>query len=168
MNRRDAESGFALTEVIVALLITGILLTIALRFFTEQWRISQVLKDRNEAHYTVMNAGQMVLYAIREGKSVEWDASKEILTVLPSNQESNSDQYFIADKDHDGINDLYRNHQGVPNPVVSGMLNWNCTKGENGLWTVTIKAKVGNQIVEWQGAIRQRVAPVMNMVLLRF
>lgn len=168
MRWEKSEAGFTLTEVLVALLVTGILLAVSLRFFTEQWRVGQTLKDRNEAHYAVMNAGRTVLDAIREGKTVQWNSSTSVLTVLPRNQVTNPDQYSIGDKDYDGVKDLYRTHLGVPNPVVSGMLSWNCSKGEMGLWTITLKAKVGGQTVEWQGSVRQRTTQLVNMVLLPF
>jgi len=156
-----SDSGFTLTEVILALLITGILLSVSIRFFTEQWRSGQALKERMEAHYAVMNAGRTVLDAIREAESVQWN-SAGILTVSPGGQATYSDQYYIADKDYDGVKDLYRFHKGAHNPVVSGIIDWTCSKGESGLWTVTLKGKIGNQALEWQGFIRQRATQLVN------
>lgn len=163
--RRGPDSGFTLTEVILALLITGILLAVSLRFFSEQWRSGQALRERMEAHYAVMNAGRTVLDAIREAESVQW-APTGTLTVSPGGQVSYSDQYYIADKDYDGVKDLYRFHKGAHNPVVSGIIDWTCSKGDSGLWTITLKGKIGSQTVEWQGFIRQRATQLVNWVLL--
>jgi prepilin-type N-terminal cleavage/methylation domain-containing protein len=160
------EAGFTLTEVMAALLITGIILAVSLRFFTEQWRSNQALKDKLEVHYAVMNAGRMVLDAIREAESVQWANTTKMLAISPGDEDSYTDQYYIADKDYDGVKDLYRLHKGAHNPVVSGLIDWNCVKGETGLWTITIRGKVGDQNLEWQGSIRQRASQVLNLVLL--
>lgn len=162
---KEPEAGFTLTEVVLALLITGILLSVSLRFFTEQWRSGQAVRERMEVNYAVMNAGRMVLDAIREAESVQWNPTG-VLTVSSGGGASYSDQYYISDKDYDGIKDLYRFHKGAHNPIVSGVIDWTCSKGESGLWTITLKGKIGNQTTEWQGSVRQRATQIVNWVLL--
>ena len=150
------DRGFTLIEVLLALLITGMILAVALRFFYGQWSTTQVLKDKMEAHYAVVVAGRLLSDAIREAEAVEWaQRGKWTLTVTPSG-ESYTDQYYIDDKDYDGVKDLYRQHLGVPNPVVSGIVDWNCTQGDAGLWTITLYGKVGEQTVLWQSKSRAR------------
>jgi prepilin-type N-terminal cleavage/methylation domain-containing protein len=171
-NMRDAgkfskDAGFTLTEVILAILITGILLVVSLRFFTEQWRSGQGLRERVEAHYAVMTGGRTVSDAIRAAESVQWSSGTGILTVKPSGTDF-TDRYYIADKDYDGIKDLYREHLGVPSPLVSGVVEWECAKGESGLWRITLKGRIGTQNVDWQGQIRQRATPVVNSVMSPF
>lgn len=149
------EAGFTLAEVLAALVIIGIILSFALPLFTDQWRITREVKDRMEAHYAVLNAGRTVSDAIRQAEKVEWDNSG-VLRIFPLNQGTRADYYYIADKDWDGIKDLYIEHFGVPNPISSRIIAWNCTKGEAGLWTITLHAQAGQQTVTWTGAIRQR------------
>lgn len=149
------DCGFALTEVLVTLVVTGIILAFSLRLFTDQWRVTREVKDRMEAHFTVLNAGRTVIDNIREAQTVEWD-NKGVLHILSWNQGATQDSFYIADKDNDGIKDLYFEHMRVPNPVASQMMSWNCTKGEGGMWTVTLQAQVGRQTVNWTGTSRQR------------
>lgn len=149
------EAGFSLAEVLAALAIIGIILSFALPLFTDQWRITREIKDRMEAHFAVLNAGRTVSDAIRQAQTVEWDNSG-VLRILPVNETIRKDYYYIADKDYDGIKDLYIEHYGVPNPISSRIIAWNCAKGEAGLWTITLQAQVGRQTVKWTGTIRQR------------
>lgn len=154
--RFSDDRGFTLVEVLFALFISALLLTVVLRFFHGEWNTSQVIKDKMEAHYAVTNAGRLVSDAIREAKSVQWaNRGKWTLTVTPSG-ETYSDQYYLDDKDYDGVKDLYRYHKGAHNPVVSGIVDWNCSQGESGLWTITFQGKIGQQTVSWQGKISAR------------
>ncbi|AHF07423.1 PilW family protein [Desulfitobacterium metallireducens] len=155
LNQKFREGGFTLVEVLVSLTVIGIILAFSLRLFTDQWRVTQEVKDRMEAHFAVLNAGRTVLDAIRGAQTVEWD-NKGNLRVLPWGQGASQDAYYLADKDYDGIKDLYIEHIGVANPVASRVISWNCTKGEAGLWTVTLQAQVGHQTVNWKGTSRQR------------
>ncbi|WP_434511825.1 type II secretion system protein [Desulfitobacterium sp. AusDCA] len=150
------EAGYTLAEVLTALVIIGIILSFALPLYTDQWRIAREVTDRMEAHFAVLNAGRTVSDAIRQAKTVEWDNSGT-LRILPVNQGIRQDYYYIADKDYDGIKDLYIEHYGVPNPISSRIIAWNCAKGEAGLWTITLRAQVGRQTVNWTGMIRQRI-----------
>lgn len=157
LGGRGRDSGFSLTEVLIALAVLGIILSFSLRFFSEQWRVTQEVKDRMEAHFAVLNAGRTVMDAIREAQSVEWVAP-EALHILPWDRVTNPDAYYIADKDFDGIKDLYFERDRVPNPVASRIISWNCTKGDSGLWVVTLQAQAGRQIVTWTGKVRQRAS----------
>lgn len=154
-NKKVRDWGFTLVEVLVSLTVIGIILAFSLRLFADQWRITQEVKDRMEAHFAVLNAGRTVLDDIRGAKTVVWD-NKGTLNILPWGKGASQEIYYIADKDSDGIKDLYLEHKGVPNPVASRMISWNCTKGEAGLWTVTLQAQVGRQTVNWEGVSRQR------------
>lgn len=156
-NKKIRDCGFTLVEVLVSLTVIGIVLAFSLRLFADQWRITQEVKDRMEAHFAVLNAGRTVLDGIRGAQTVVWDTkNRGTLYILSWGQGASQDKYYLADKDSDGIKDLYLEHKGVPNPVASHMISWNCTKGEAGLWTVTLQAQVGRQTVNWEGVSRQR------------
>jgi prepilin-type N-terminal cleavage/methylation domain-containing protein len=156
-DKTKVNKGFTLVEVLLALVITGILLSVSTRFFLDQWGAYQAIKDKMEAHYAAATAGRMVCDAIREAEKVEWNYNlgKWVLTVTPSG-ETYSDQYYLDDKDYDGIKDLYRYHKGAHNPVVSGIADWNCSQGESGTWTISLQGQIGQQTVFWQGKMNSR------------
>lgn len=155
------ESGFTLLEVILALFISGIFLSLALRLLMDQWRGAPRLKNHLEAQYAVMTAGQTVSNVIRSAQTVEWINETGTLKVLPLPSDENLlptvDLYSVSDKDHDGINDLYWTHKGIPEPMASFMTRWTCTEVEPGLWEVFLEARVEGQKVTWRSIIRQRI-----------
>ncbi|MEL1135158.1 type II secretion system protein [Desulfitobacterium sp. THU1] len=154
---RYGELGFTMVEVLFALLITGILMVVSLPLFLDQWGNSQVCKDKMEAHYAAATAGRLISDAIREAESVQWASKngKWTLSVTPSG-EVYSDHYYLEDKNNDGVKDFYRTHKGADNPVVSGIMDWNCQQGESGLWTISFQGLIREQTVLWQGKIRAR------------
>jgi len=174
----DSERGLTLLEVLFALLISGIFLVTALRFFTDQWRGASTLKNHLEAHYAVMTAGKTVSDAIRMAQTVEWVKDPGVLKVLPMPDDANLvpslDSYFINDLDFDGTKDLYWEHLGISQPLASFISKWECTEVEPGLWEVYLQASVNGQIVNWRTVIRQRVhspvSPVstVQQVMLAF
>ncbi|GAB6155376.1 type II secretion system protein [Desulfosporosinus burensis] len=159
-NGSNAECGLTLMEVLFALLITGIFLIMALRFFTDQWRGARFLKNHLEAHYFVMTAGNTVSDVIRTAQTVEWVPDSGMLKVLPLPDDANLtpslDIYFVADLDHDGTRDLYWRHLGASQPVASYVIGWECMEVEPGLWEIFLQASVEGQTVIWQSMIRQR------------
>lgn len=167
-NGRDAECGLTLMEVIFALLITGIFLIMAMRFFTDQWRGARSLKNHLEAHYFVMTAGKTVSDVIRMAQTVEWVPDPGVLKVLPLPDDANLvpslDFYFVNDLDHDGTRDLYWRHLGASQPVASYVTGWECKEVEPGLWEIFLKASVEGQTVIWRSMIRQRAHSTISHV----
>lgn len=158
---RVGERGLTLWEVIIALFLTGIILTVSLRLMTEQWRGGRGLSDYLEAHYAVLTAGETVSDAIRKAETVEWMSGSETLRVLPLPDDGNPvprvDTYFIADLDRNGIMDLYWGHLGVSSPLASYLTKWKCTEVEEGLWEIFLEADVKGQKVVWRGVMRRRI-----------
>lgn len=156
---RDKGKGFTLLEVMLALVIFGIILTVALQLTIGEWRGAKSLKGRLEVQYSVLTAGKTVSDAIRSAQSVQW-AAPAVLKVLPwpdeGTTEVTTDLYYVDDKDRDGVKDLYCEHRKVPNPVASRITFWQATEVEPGLWEIMIKAGSGEQEAVWRGMIRQR------------
>lgn len=167
-SHRDAESGLTLMEVLFALLITGIFLTMALRFLTDQWRGARSLKNHLEAHYSVMTAGRTVSDVIRRAETVEWVPDPGVLKVLPLPEDANLtpslDTYFVSDLDHDGTSDLYWRHLGASQPLASYVTGWECVEVEPGLWEIILQASVKEQTVIWRSMIRQRAHSTISQV----
>lgn len=162
------EGGLSLLEVLVALVISTMLIMTSMRLMTDQWRGARALKNRLEAHYSVMTTGKTVSDAIRMAKTVEWVKASGMLKVLPMPDDTNPvptlDSYFIDDLDRDGIKDLYWKHFNVSQPLASYILSWECSEVEPGLWEVFLEAIVDGQSATWRGVIKRRtyspVSPV--------
>jgi len=157
LNQGCKSGGFTLLEVVLALVIWGIMLSLGLRLITEQWRGAREIKERLEAQYAVMTAGKTVADAVRSAQSIQW-VSPGVLKVLPwpDSGTLTTDLYYIADKDYDGVKDLYCEHLNVANPVASRITTWACREVEPGLWEIFLQATVGKEQVGWRGIVRQR------------
>lgn len=165
-----AEWGLTLMEVLIALLITGIFLAMALRFSTDQRRAVSSLKHHLEAHYFVMTAGRTVSDVIRMAQTVEWIPDSRELRVLPMPDDSNPvpslDSYFVSDLDHDGTRDLYWKHLNASQPVASYVTGWECVEVEPGLWEIFLQVRVEGQSVFWRSMIHQRAHSMVYHVTL--
>jgi prepilin-type N-terminal cleavage/methylation domain len=156
-NTRYKVNGFTLMEVLVALLITSSILILSLRLLKDQWRGSQEMKAWQEIQYALLVAGETVSNAIRSAQTVQCTAPG-VLKVLPWPEAgfTQADLFYIDDKDHDGITDLYCEHLNVPGPVASRITNLQCTEVQPDLWQITIQAKMNQQQAVWQSLIRRR------------
>ncbi|MFZ3371665.1 MAG: prepilin-type N-terminal cleavage/methylation domain-containing protein [Desulfitobacteriaceae bacterium] len=154
---RIENKGFTLLEVLFALLISGSLLVLSLRLLTDQWRAAKEIKDRQEIQYALLTAGETITTAIRSAQTVQ-SPKPGVLEILPWSEAGyfKADLYYIADKDYDGIPDLYCEHLGVPNPVANRITSLLCTEVEPSLWQITFQARMNQQQTTWQGLIRRR------------
>lgn len=154
---RDAQ-GFTLLETLAALLISGIFLAMSLRLLNEQWR-SQVEQKRHlEVEYSVMNSGRCVSDAIRAAKEVQFsrDGVLQVVSWDALHGSLETDKYYIADKDQDGVQDLYREHLGEPNPVASRISGFACREVAARVWKIELTARWGEDKALWSTLIFQR------------
>ena len=152
------SKGFSLLETLLALTVSGVLLASTLPLFTGVWRSYYEDKHRLEIRYSLLAAGRMVADAIRSAKTVELLAPGKLKVVYwDNNGQLTTDYYYVADKDYDGIKDLYREHV-VPNPVASWIVNFACEEKEPGLWQIKLEAVWGGQTQEWQTMVWRRTA----------
>lgn len=156
-NTRYKVYGFTLLEVLVALLISCSMLILSLRLLTDQWRGSKEITARQEVQYALLIAGETLSNAIRSAQTVQCTVPG-VLEILPWPEAgySQADLFYIDDKDHDGITDLYREHLNVPNPVASRITNLTCTEVEPDLWQITFQAEMNQQQAVWVSLIRRR------------
>ena len=148
--------GFTLLEVLLAALIAGIFLAVALRLLTEQWKWAERSKQFSELQYSVVTAGRTLVNAVRSARSVR-SSAPAVLEVLPWPESGSSawDSYYVADKDFDGIKDLYWEHLNVPNPLTSRITGLTCVEIQPGLWQITLQATWGDQAINWSATVRQ-------------
>jgi prepilin-type N-terminal cleavage/methylation domain-containing protein len=149
--------GFTLMEVLVSLLISCSILILGLRLLSDQWRESKEINARQEIQYALLIAGETISNAIRSAQMVQCTAPG-VLKILPWPEAgyNQADVFYIDDKDHDGITDLYREHLNVPNPVASWITDLTCTEVEPDLWQITFRAEMKQQQAVWVSLIRRR------------
>jgi prepilin-type N-terminal cleavage/methylation domain-containing protein len=156
-NKFSVSRGFTLLEVLAALVISCSILTLALGLLSDQWRGSREIKDRQEIEYALLNAGETVSVAVRTAQAVRCIAPGVLaITPWPEAGYTQADLYYIDDKDHNGITDLYCEHLNVPNPVTSRITALICTEVEPDLWQITFQAEMNHQQAMWQSLIRRR------------
>ena len=162
LNHKAQEHGLTLLEVVASLMIFSIILITGLRLLHYFQEKKDDLKKYAELEYSLTVGGQAVTKAIRQSQQVEW-LTNDRLRVKPgpvnpgqiiSNQER--DLYYIADKDSDGIPDLYCEHFSVANPIASRVSSLKCSEVEEGLWQVKLTGRWGEKTIEWETWVRQR------------
>jgi prepilin-type N-terminal cleavage/methylation domain-containing protein len=156
-NKLPENRGFTLLEVLAALLISCSILALGLDLLSAQWRGSRDIRNRQEIQYALASAGETLCTAVRSAQTVECLAPGVLaVTPWPESGYLQADLYYIADKDHDGVTDLYCEHLNVPNPVVSRITALICTEVETDLWQITLQAEMNHQQAVWQTLIRRR------------
>lgn len=170
IDRREKEknkfgSGNTLLEVLAALAVFTLIVAAGSRLLPRVWQSAGALQERCELQYALVKGGQTVAKAIRAAQAVEWQ--EKTLSVLPGpvNKEqvigkSAENRFYIADKDHNGEPDLYREHLGVPNPVATGIVALECDEVGPGLWHVLLVAGKDGVSLKWETFVRQRVKTV--------
>ncbi|HWQ89274.1 MAG TPA: type II secretion system protein [Desulfitobacteriaceae bacterium] len=156
-NDFSGSRGFTLLEVLTALVISCSILVLALGLLSDQWQGSREIEDRQEIQYALLNAGESISAAVRSAQAVHCIAPGALaITPWPEAGYTQADLYYIDDKDHDGITDLYCEHLNVPNPVASRITALICTEVEPDLWQITFRAEMNHQQAIWQSLIRRR------------
>lgn len=156
-SKREADGmGLTLLEVLLSLVITGVIAAVVLTFSSAHYRLASQVKAKSELDYALFRAGQVLTAAVSSGEKVKWTG--KVLSVT-SRQEGKIvvDTYYLADKDLDGIPDLYRERLGVPNPIASRLTAFTCTELKRGLWKISLRAGEKGTGVDWERIVRQRV-----------
>lgn len=151
--------GFTLLEILLALVIIGIMTGMLLHFYIQEYRASLDLEKKAELQFALLRANQVLELAVRTAGAINFSAD-EGLAVTPvsvHNPGAGCDFFFVADKDGDGKNDLYRKHLGITNPVVTGITSIDCREIKPGLWQLTIEAAEGNVFYISHRIIKQRI-----------
>lgn len=154
---KNKEKGISLLEVLLSLVISGIMAGLILKIYAEQYRLSSEVLVQAELRHSLLKAGQVLTKAVREGDSIEWVNDSVLLVRHRLNGQMTADYFYLADKDHDGIVDLYREHLGVPNPVAGRLSAMRCCQVQDGLWEIGLSAAQGNTVISWEKKVRQRL-----------
>lgn len=91
MNR--SKNGFALTELIVALLVTTIILFGLFRVYNYSWKVSTITKNEAEIQAGISRANERIT------KEIRWTDELEILNSMPASSSQYENDYFITAKD---------------------------------------------------------------------
>ncbi|RJE48367.1 MULTISPECIES: prepilin-type N-terminal cleavage/methylation domain-containing protein [unclassified Dehalobacter] len=149
------DKGFTLLEVLVSLVITGIVAAMVLQLYISQYRMAKELMADADLSFAAVRAGQVVTAAVSTAESVVWTGKVLRISYL-ENGKAVTDSYYLADKDFNGVPDLYREHLGVPNPVASKICEFQCTGVMDGLWQISLTAAQAEKTVYWQRTVRVR------------
>ena len=83
-------------------------------------------------------------------------AGKKLLITYAQDETVLTDSYYLADKDNNGIFDLYCEHLGRINPVASNLIQMECRKKPEGLWEINLVAGEGDITLCWEKVLRQK------------
>ncbi|NLO98396.1 MAG: prepilin-type N-terminal cleavage/methylation domain-containing protein [Peptococcaceae bacterium] len=149
------DRGLTLLEILLSLLILGVIAGIILHTFIGQYRLVRHVSLRSEINYSLLRAGVVLTSAVNLGQKVVWQNNALIVTYWKGRYKY-TDSYYLADKNFDGKIDLYCEHLGVPNPVVTGLTGFYCQEVGPGLWKISLEADCGMQKARWERIIRQK------------
>lgn len=90
---KRSQNGFALTELIVALIVTTIILFGLFRVSNYSWKVSAVTKNAAEIQAGIRKTNERIL------KEIRWTTELEILQSMPSTTSGHKNHYFISEKD---------------------------------------------------------------------
>jgi len=149
------SKGLTLLEVLISLLITGVIVSVALNQTIVHYKLANNVQTDTEMNYSVLRAGQVLDLAVKTAETVKWNGSSLSVSYKLEGKQF-SDTWYLADKDFDGQSDLYREHLSVPNPVVTGLTAFNCTEISRGFWKVSLQAGSRKKAIIWERKIRQK------------
>jgi len=154
MRARNGETGLTLLEVLVSLAITAVITVLVLDQATAHFRLTKNVQEDSEACFALLRAGEVLASAVKNSEKVDWNGYA-LTVVYVLEQKRFTDLYYVSDKDFDGCKDLYREHLGVPNPVVSGITGLHCAESGENLWQIRIEAAQGQKVKVWDRKVRQ-------------
>lgn len=154
---KHEEKGITLLEILLALVIGGIMVSLMLRLYIDQYRLASEVMSKAESRFAVYRAGQVLTSAISKAEKVIWVDGTVLKVEYLRGDELITDYYFVDDKDSDGHADLYRKHLGVSNPIVTGISVMNIGECGEGLWEIRLESGQENQASFWENKVRQRL-----------
>lgn len=143
-------------EVLVALSMTAAIAGLVLTVYSSHYRLAKNVLLATELNYSLLRSGQVVASAVRTADTVQWDG--KILKVSSTvSGKAEVDSYYLADKNHDGQIDLYRERQAVPTPIATGLTGFTCAVAGTGLWKINLTAGENTQTISWERVVKQKL-----------
>ena len=153
----NKEKGITLMEILLGLVIAGIMISMILRLYLDQYGLTTEVMSKSESRFAVFRGAQVITSALTKAEKADWINGNALQVVYSQGDELIMDYFYLEDKDADGRMDLYRKHRGVSNPVVTGITDMNLKECSDGLWEIRLVAGQRGQISIWQGKVRQRL-----------
>ena len=132
------ESGFTLVEVLSALVIMCLVVSVALQLLAWQAIVTSRAQANIETDQGLRIASMVIEKEIRLAKSTSLASEGNLLVVRTNNQRV---KLYVADKDYNGILDLYQETDGVPTPVASCVEKVDYVEAGPGRWDVSMIAR---------------------------
>ncbi|HEX3014936.1 MAG TPA: prepilin-type N-terminal cleavage/methylation domain-containing protein [Desulfobacteria bacterium] len=147
------QKGFTLVEVLAAMTIMLIVVGSAVQMLGWQTRLMTQTRRQVDTLQSVRAAGTLIEREIRAAKSVSAPNPGTLQIV------QNDDEivyFYVADKDYNGVKDVYRETKNVPAPIASFIDNVNFSQVSAGEWEVTIFANENGVENTWQMIVAKR------------
>ncbi len=151
MSERDA--GFTLVEVLAALVIMGLAVTLAANILNWQVRLAKHQGEEIETQQAVKTAMLYLEREIRCAQSVSLPAGG-VLKIVRNNGQNLL--FYVDDKDNNAIKDLYREIDGVATPLVSRVVEVRFVEQLPGTWEISLLAQQGGEEYRCQFVARKR------------
>lgn len=147
------EKGFTLIEVLAALLIMGLVVGTAAQTLTWQAKIAAQGNREIETHHASRTAMSFMEREVRQARVVTLHKPGVLKIIRHNNQMV---YFYVADKDGNGIKDLYLETDGVPNPVVSFVEEVSFVEKSRGEWEISVTARQDGVENSWTVTVKQR------------
>ena len=157
MRRNNEEKGITLLEILLGLVIAGIMISLILRLYIEQYALTSEVMLKAESRFAVFRGGQVLTSALTKAEKAAWVNGRALKVVYSQGDVLITDYFYLDDKDADGRIDLYRQHLGVSNPIVTGISVMKVMEYGDGLWEIELEAGKGSQASVWGSKVRQRL-----------
>ena len=149
----QSEKGFSLIEVLAALVIMGLVISVAAQTLTLQTKTAARGRSRIETQQAARTAATLLDREIRQAKTLSL-AGPGVLKVTRSNNQTVF--FYVADKDYNGVKDLYQETDGIANPAASYVEQLDFVDMGSGRWDVMITARQNGVENQWKLAVKQR------------
>jgi hypothetical protein len=151
--RNWERAGITLLEVTVAITFLAVLVTLTLYLYGKELTLAEDARVRAELNFALQRGGRTVSMALLTAEEAYWQEGELYIRGRPG-AETVTEVYFIADKDHNGVTDLYRERGGSPSPLVSHLTHLKCVR-RGVLWEVELRAALAGQELSWHTQVRQ-------------
>jgi prepilin-type N-terminal cleavage/methylation domain-containing protein len=151
----NKQAGFTLVEVLAALVIMGMALSLAGNTLIWQLKLSKKGSEKIETQQALKTAMLYIEREIRTAKSVSLQSQGSIKIIRNTGQTL---MFYVDDKDNNGMQDIYQQIDGTPTPLVSYVIEVRFAEQSPGCWEIFLKAKQGEGESQCSFVVKKRAS----------